>query len=156
MNYSLTPLRLMTQRRDAATAVECAFVLPVMLLVLFAMLDLSIAVVRYNALAEASRRIARAATIRGSLAPAVTGSVGPAEFDGSASVDSELVAPARDFLTTMDPALVAVKVSWPDGENSPRRRVRVEMAFQHVPLIPALFAWGPIDLHANTTMRIVN
>jgi hypothetical protein len=51
---------------------------------------------------------------------------------------------------------VSVRVSWPDGDNSPRDRVEVELTYQHEPLIPALFAWGTLDLRSATTMQIVN
>jgi hypothetical protein len=49
--------------RNAACAAESAFVLPVVLFVLFSTLDLALATIRYNALADASRRIAREAII---------------------------------------------------------------------------------------------
>jgi TadE-like protein len=144
------------RHRAGATVVECAMVLPVMFLVLFALLDLGIAAVRYNALAEASRRIARAAIIHGSLAPASTGTWGPAEYDGTAADGSAIVSPAHGVLPTMSDNLVFVRVTWPDNDNSPRDRVQVELSYRHEPLIPALFAWGPLDLRSVTTMSIVN
>ena len=131
--------------------------LPIVLVILFALLDLGIAAVRYNALADASRRIAREAIIHGSLAPARDGNMGTGRIcrhGGGRLATCQFRAgrSADDGRHTM----VSVRVSWPDGDNSPRDRVEVEMNYQHEPLIPALFAWGTLDLRSTTTMRIVN
>ena len=142
--------------RSAATVLECAFVLPIVLTMLFALLDLGIAAVRYNALAEAARRIAREVIIHGSLAPAETGTWGPTEYVGTAADSSVIVSSAKGVLPTMTDNRVSVRVSWPDGDNSPRDRVQVELRFRHEPLIPALFAWGALDLRSIATMNIVN
>lgn len=142
--------------RTGATVLECAIVLPIVLLMVFALLDLGIAAVRYNALADASRRIARQAIIHGSLAPAEIGTWGPTEFVGTAADGSQIVSSLRGVLPTMPDNLVNVRVSWPDGDNSPRDRVEVETTYQHEPLLPALFAWGTLDLRSVTTMHIVN
>jgi hypothetical protein len=146
----------MKRIRAGATMLECAFVLPIVFLLLFALLDLGIAAVRYNALADASRRIAREAIIHGSLAPAETGTWGPAEFVGTAADNSQLVSSVQGVLPTMEANLVSVRVSWLDGENSPRDRVEVELTYQHEPLLPGLFAWGTLNLQSATTMHIVN
>ena len=45
--------------RSGAAMIECAFVLLVMFVLLFGMLDLGLAVARYNALSEAARGVAR-------------------------------------------------------------------------------------------------
>lgn len=143
-------------RRRGATALECAFVLPVASFVLFSLLDLGLAAVRYNALAEASRRIAREAVIRGSLARDAVDGWGPTEFVGAAADDSPMTAIVRDLLPTMDPAQVAVRVSWLDGGNAPRDRVSVALTYHHQSLVPVLVAWDQINIEASTTMRIVN
>jgi hypothetical protein len=136
--------------------VECAMVLPVMFIILFAMLDLGLAAARYNALSDAARRIARQAIIHGSIAPAGSSIWGPAEFSGTAADGSELVRSAQNVLLAMPPNLVSVHISWPDGDNVPLHRVNVEVSFVHQPLIPKLFAWAPLNLRATATMRIVN
>jgi Flp pilus assembly protein TadG len=147
---------ILKRSRAGATVLECAFVLPIVLVMLFALLDLGIAAVRYNALAEASRRIAREAIIHGSLAPTDSETWGPTEFVGTAADSSQIVSSVRGVLPTMAGNLVSVRVSWPDGDNSPRDRVEVEMTYRHEPLIPALFAWGTLELRSATMMRIVN
>jgi len=143
-------------RRSGATVVESAIVLPILLFIIFAMLDLGLAAIRYNALAEVSRRIARAAVIHGSTAPDMVGNWGPDTYTGTAADDSEMVAAALNTTTAMPDDQVTIQISWPDGDNSPRDRVHVEVAYEHQPLLPALFPWGPFVLRSETTMRVVN
>src|SRR3954470_9725930 len=87
--------------RDGAAMLECAIALPIMLLALFALLDLGLAATRYNALADAARQIARKAIIHGSLAPAEVGSWGPTQFTGTAADNSTVVQPVHGRLPTM-------------------------------------------------------
>ena len=142
--------------RRGVTIVETAITLPVMFFVLFAILDLGIAATRYNALAEASRAIARQAVLHGSLAPDSAGSWGPAEYNGTMADSSPLVAPAHSMIPTMKDDDVSVRVTWPDNDNSPRDRVQVEVGYQHEPLIPAICPWGTLDLRSVSTMHVVN
>jgi Flp pilus assembly protein TadG len=142
--------------RDGAAILECAIALPVMLLALFALLDLGLAATRYNALAEAARQIARQAILHGSLAPAEVGGWGPTQFVGTAADSSDIVQTIHGRLPTMPEHLVNVQVTWPDHDNSARDRVQVQVTYQHHPLVPGLTAWGSIDLQSVATMRIVN
>jgi Flp pilus assembly protein TadG len=141
-------------RRSGAAALECAIVLPVALFVLFAILDLGLAAIRYNALAECARRMARQAIIRGSLAPSEHW--GPTEFVGTAADDSPIAQAISGELPTMMPQKVLVHVTWLDGDNGPHDRVRVELTFHQKSLVPVMTAWHAIDLRASTTMCIVN
>ena len=143
-------------KRWGATALECAFTLPVFLFVLFALLDLGIAAVRFNSLAEASRRIAREAILHGSLAASSVDRWGPATYSGTLADGSPLVAAAGKSIPTMLPGEVQVEVSWPDSDNSPRDRVTVDVRYSHESIVPGLFPWGPLDLRATSTMHIVN
>src|SRR3954451_11250098 len=94
--------------RNGAAMLECAIALPVMLLALFALLDLGLAATRYNALAEAARQIARQAILHGSLAPAEIGSWGPTQFVGTAADSSNIVQALHGRLPTMPENLVSV------------------------------------------------
>src|SRR5215213_8561998 len=87
--------------RDGAAMLECAIALPIMLLALFALLDLGLAATRYNALAEAARQIARQAILHGSLAPVEIGSWGPTEFVGTAADSSIIVQTVHGRPPTM-------------------------------------------------------
>jgi hypothetical protein len=142
--------------RTGSTVLECAVTLPVLFFVLFALLDLGIAATRYNALAEIARRIAREAVLHGSLAPDSSGSWGPAEHSGSLADGSAIVAPAVNMIPTMDGSDVSVIVRWIDGDNSPRDRIQVDVAYQHQPLIPGVCPWGPLSLNSTATMHVVN
>jgi Flp pilus assembly protein TadG len=143
-------------KRRGAAALECAITLPIMLLALFALLDLGLAATRYNALAEAARQIARQAIVHGSLAPAAVGSWGPTQFVGTAADSSNIVQSVHGRLPTMSENHVNIEVTWPDSDNSPRDRVQVQVTYQHQPLVPGLTLWGAIDLRSVATMRIVN
>jgi hypothetical protein len=148
------PLRVTD--RKAACAAESAFVLPVVLFVLFSILDLGLATIRYNSLADASRRIAREAIIHGSLARAEVGSWGPASFTGTAADDSPICESIRSTLPTMNRQSVSVTVTWPDADNGPRDRVIVEVTYPHQTMIPFLSSSTDIALRSLTTMNIVN
>jgi hypothetical protein len=145
-----------TQRRSGAVVLENAFVLPVTFLLIFALLDLGLAAVRFNALSEAARSVAREVILHGSMARDPLQPWGTSEFNGTAAAGEDIVRTAQAVLPTMRHDDVTVAVSWLDGDNSPRDRIRVRMTYQHQPLVPLLFAWGPLDLRAEAVMRIVN
>lgn len=145
-----------TRSRRGVALVESALTFPIVVLVLMALLDLGMAATRYNALAEVSRHIAREAIRHGSLAPDSEGTWGANRIQGSMDMDSEMVASARSKLLFMRADDVTIDVTWPDGGNAPGDRVRVEVTTWHLPLIPGLFAWGPLELRSATTMCIVN
>jgi len=149
-------LAIPRRARTGATVLECAITLPVMFLVLFALLDLGLAATRYNSLNEAARRIAREAAIHGSLAPSMSTEWGPEEYEGTGADSAEIAAVARPMLIAMAPDDVAIRVVWPDNDNSPRDAVNVELNYRHSPMLPGLFVWGDLELRAVSTMRIVN
>lgn len=142
--------------RYGATALEAAITLPVLLLILFALLDLGLAATRYNALSEIARRIAREAIWHGSLAPSAINSWGPQEYVGAIGDGNEITTIAQNMTPTMNANDVSVRVTWPDSDNTPRDRVSVEVGYEHQPLVPAICPWGTLNLSASTTMRIVN
>jgi Flp pilus assembly protein TadG len=142
--------------RRGATMIECAFALPITLILLFGMLDLGLAAARYNAISDAARRVARAAIIHGSLESNRSASWGPLEYVGTAADNSPIAITANSVLPAMQKDQVNVHVTWPDNNNSPGDRVQVEISYLHKPLLPKLFAWGPLTLRAVSTMRIVN
>jgi TadE-like protein len=145
-----------TRCRNGATVLECAITLPVMFVMLFALLDLGMAAMQYNTLAEAARRIAREAILHGSLAPAAVGTWGPNEYVGTAADNSAIVLPIHGILPTMQDDLVQVRLTWPDSDNTPRDRVQVDVSYTHTPLVPGLAVWGQLDLRSTATMHIVN
>lgn len=127
-----------------------------LLVVLFVLLDLGVAATRYNSLAEVSRRIAREVIVHGSENPGSGEPWGPDEFVGTVADSFPIVAVAKGMTPTMAENQVNVRVTWPEGDNTPRDPVQVEVRFQHQPLVPAFSLWGAIDLESVATMRIVN
>lgn len=143
------------QRRGVAI-VEGALIVTVLFLTLFTMLDLGLAVLRYNSLTEASSRVARAAIVHGENAPAQLGVWGPESYSATADDDSKVAAAARPVLVAVDPASVRVFVEWPDGHNRIDDRVRVSLQQDYQPLFSFGFIKKPITLTATSTLRIAH
>lgn len=143
--------------RWGATAVEAAIVLPIALLALFAILDLGLASLRYNTLAEAARRLARAAVVRGEETPTEIGNDwGPSPIIATADDAIDPALTIHPLLPTMEPADVSIEMTWPDATNNAGSRVRVQLKYKHQPLVPGFNPWGPIELESSSQMRIVN
>jgi Flp pilus assembly protein TadG len=142
--------------RRGVAVLECALTLPIVLVALAGLLDLGLAATQYNGLAEVSRHIAREAIRHGSLAPAMEGTWGPEEFQGTMATESEMVAGARTKLIVTEAENVEVRITWLDNSNAPGNRVMVEVSTLRQPLIRGLLVWGPLELRSSTTMTIVN
>jgi Flp pilus assembly protein TadG len=136
--------------------VESAVVLPICLLLLLGMLELSIALVRHTVMSEAARRVARAAIVHGSKATSSSGRWGPAPLQTSADSSEPSAAAVRDVLMTLDPADVSIAVNWPDGGNQPDQRVQVTVRYTHHPMISFPGLYGQLDLIGVSTMRIAH
>jgi hypothetical protein len=130
-------------------------VLGILLVLLLVILDLGLAVARYNILAATARQVAREAIVRGSLAAPELTAWGPATYSGTASDGSEIAETARRSLAAIAPADVAVTVRWPDGGNREGDHVDVELRYFHDAL-PLLGFGEGFDLQARSSMRIVH
>lgn len=145
------------RKRSGAVAVENAIVLPIALLALLVILDLGLASLRYNTLAEAARRLARAAATRGrDTPPEIGGDWGPEQIVAAASSSIDPALTIHALLPTMNPADVSIDMTWPDTTNNSRSRVRVKLNYKHQPLVPGLTPWGVLDLESSSQMRIIN
>lgn len=142
------------RRRSGTTVVECAVVLSVWLLVVFATFDLTLATFRYNTLSEAARRVARQAVVRGSMSEVEAESWGPEPYLGNAADDDPIAEMARTILPTMDPADVTISLEWLDAGNEPDHRVRVNLQYVHQPLIPFQAFANEFALRGDSVMRI--
>lgn len=145
------------KERRGATLAEAAIVLPVALLALLVILDLGLASFRYNTLAEAARRLARAAILHGDdTTPEIGIAWGPTEIvaTGADAIDPALTI--HPLLPTMKPAEVSIRMTWPDADNGSQSRVRVQLNYKHQPLVPGLTPWGALELESSSQMRIVN
>lgn len=142
-------------RRSGAAAVEGAIMLAVFLAVLFALFDLGLAVLRYNALSECARRAARAAIVRGERAPEST-QLGHETWLGNGADAHILADQVRPLMVSMSPEDVQIFAIWPDGGNQVGQKIQIELTYQHESLFPRLFGESPWELRATSTMRIVH
>lgn len=142
--------------RRGAAAIEAAIVLSVFLAALFSMLDLALATLRANSLCECARRAARLAIVRGEGATFPLSPLGPESWSGTAADDHPFAEAVRPLLTTMQPDRVRITATWLDESHQPNDRVRVQLVFEHAPLVPFVFRDRPQPLTATSTMRIVH
>jgi hypothetical protein len=140
--------------RSGTALLEGTIVLTVFLLIIFAMFDLGLAVMRQNSLAESARRLARTAIVHGDLATPEYTSWGPLQYSATADDDHEIANAVRTGLITMNPADVAIEVTWPDGDNRSGDRVIVSLEYPHRTILPSLFGGSSLNLRAESTMRV--
>lgn len=142
--------------RHGVVGVETAIVLGTFLTVVLLMLDLGLAVLRYNTISEAARRLARQAIVHGDMAPPEKAMWGPTPYHGTAGDGSQVAQTVRSILVTMEPELVTIEIQWPDGNNRPDDRVQVTLSYPHQSMLPFILAGSPITLTAVSTMYIAH
>ncbi len=147
------PTRRMRRRRGA-TLVEGAIVLSGLFVVLFGMLDLGLAVLEFNTLSEASRRLCRQAVVHGQMASPQLTSWGPATVSGTAADGSQYAQALNPELATFQLSDVKYTIAWPDGSNQYDSRVQVTVTYQYQPMMPFVFGRSAIPLQAMTTMQV--
>ena len=148
--------RLASHARRGATIVESAFVLGVLLMVLFGMFDVGLAAMRQNTLTEAARLLARSAIVHGALASTQSGVWGAGTISATGADASPPASVVRPLLPTMNPSAVSLTLRWLDGDNQPGHRVVATLSYQHQPMVPFILGSGPINLSATSTMRIAH
>ncbi len=148
----MTPLNTRNNcRRRGASLAEGAIVLAAMLVFVFGSLECGLLAARHNALAEAARRTARAASVRGEGAgPA---QLGPEMLELTADADHPLAEACRVVLPTMDPAEVHIRIEWPEG-NGLDAPVTVSLNSTHTFCAPVLRQLGSVELYGNTSKAI--
>lgn len=156
MSSTTTAQSIHKQRCRGATVIETAFVLPMLLFILFAFLDLGLAAVRQNSLRDASRQLARQAIIRGSLCPDNFSSWGPEEIQDATAQDAPYIEILQTALPTMPLDEVKIGITWPEGTNLPGDLITVEVRFDHNGILPGILPWGPLSLSSRSSMQIVN
>jgi len=140
--------------RSGVAAVEAAVVLSVFLVVLLGSLDLGLAVLKNNTLAEAARRLARAAIVRGSSSSSIHTVWGPTTYNGTANDGSQYAKVVNGVLVAVNSADVKLRLEWPDGGNDSGNRVSATVTTTYQPMIASIFGSSPYTLHASSTMRI--
>jgi Flp pilus assembly protein TadG len=142
--------------RKGAVLVESAVVLMCFLVLVLGTLDYGLAVLRYNALSEAARRLARAAIIHGEMAAPETTCWGPTSYVGNAADGSEFATTVQPALVAMSAEQVNIQLEWPDGGNRLDQRVQVTVSYEHHSAIPSIFGSSTLQLRAASLMRIVH
>ena len=138
--------------RRGVAAMEAAIVLPVALLILFAGLDVAMAIQRRTLLSECACRAGRLAIVSGQYSRT---SLGPTTWSGTAA-DSHPVANAiRPLLVTLQPASVGIVVEWPEGERQAGKRLQVRLTTRAPTIVSRLFGLEWV-LTATSTMLIAN
>jgi len=141
-------------KRRGAAIVEAAVVLGVFLTLLLGCLDLALAVLRNNALAEGARRLARTAIVRGENSSSLHTSWGPATYRGTANENTDYATAIRDALIVVNRADVQFQLEWPDGGNAAGQRVKTMLTSKYRPILTSLFGVTPYSLQATSVMRI--
>jgi Flp pilus assembly protein TadG len=146
-----------SRKREGATVVETAVALVLFVTLLLGTVDLGYGIFRHHVLTHAARKIARHASVRGSLAEPL-GTWGPdsvtAPANGSDPV-SQYIAPS---LTGWDLARVSIEVDWIDGGNEAEKgdRVRVRLSAPYEPMMTFILGSPEITLTSTTVMRIAH
>jgi Flp pilus assembly protein TadG len=144
----------LSRERRGVVAVEGAIVLSTLMLLLFVLLDLGLAVCRYNVLSATARNLARAAIVRGADAAPQLAAWGPNPYSGNAADSSAMATVAASWLATMNPGDVTMQLIWPDGDNQPNHRVTVQLGYNHQFLTSFLSLGNTVSLQAQSTMLI--
>jgi Flp pilus assembly protein TadG len=140
--------------RRGIALVEAALVLTPLLMLALGLLDLGVGLFRFHVLSEATRQLARQASVHGQYA-SVLGHWGPASYSSTASATGSIAAAVRPYLVAIDSSTVSISVEWPDGSNQIEKAVRVTLSNQFRPLITSWFG-GAVTLHAVSEMKIAH
>jgi len=133
-------LRSPRQRR-AATAVEFAFVSPVLMLFVIGLIVAGLGIFRYQEAAWLAREGARFASVRGTTYQSVTGRAAASADDVNQHVRSKAAA--------LDPNQLNITTTW-NPDNREKSLVTVTVKYQWV---PEAFLGG-IQLSSTSTMMV--
>jgi len=147
--------RRKAESRRGATTVELAVVLMVFLTIIFGMMDLSLAVLRYHVTSQSARQAARIAIIHGELAPPEQTTWGTTTVTTNLDADSEVPNAVRPYITSLDPAQTTLTLEWPDGNTRVGSKVTATVQTQYTPIITFLFS-GNFTITAQSTMQIAH
>lgn len=134
--------------------VETSLVLMVVLVIVFGLIELGLAVFRYNQVSQVARQCARQASVHGEMAPPMMNQWGPSIFSGTADGPDEIATAVRPYLGGLDPAETTLRLEWPDGDAKPESRVTVTVTTPHRPIVTFLFGSAGWTFTASSTMQI--
>ena len=143
--------------RRATTVVECAFILPVTLFLLLALIVGSMGIFRYQEVATLAREGARYASTHGYQYRQDAGLSQGTSSDWSQDVYTHAIQP---MIVALDESRVSYSCSWPDVINQPGKpdnwpgsKVDVTVSYQWLPEWSLV---GPITLTSTSSMPITN
>jgi hypothetical protein len=146
-------------RRRGAAMVETAVTILLVLMLIFAMLDLGLAVFRHQMLSFAARRAVREVIVHGEYADKL-GKWGPETVGGPgvsvSSLDHPIQALLISSLTGLNPAEVEVQIEWPEGNNKYRSPVRMSLSTTYTPMTTFILPNLSLPLTASSTMPIAH
>jgi hypothetical protein len=109
----------------------------------------------HTAMAEGSRRVARAAIVHGDRCGSL-GAWGPADVALVGNANHPAASVLREVLFAVSPAEVQLEIRWLDSDNCAGKRVQVTVRHAHQPLVPA-WGWNTgLVLQSTSTMQIAH
>jgi Flp pilus assembly protein TadG len=143
--------------RSGATAVECAFILPVTFFLLFGIVIGSMGIFRYQEVSTLARQGARYGSTHGHQYRVDAGqSIGDSTVWSQDIYDNGI----KPYLVSIDPSNLSYQCSWPDVVNQPGKpdnwpgsQVTVTVSYQW---FPELYLVGPITLTSTSSMPLTN
>jgi len=143
--------------RTAATVLECAFVLPLLLLLFAGLAIGSAGVFRYQEVATLAREGARYGSTHGYQFRKDAGLPMGVKKTWHVDIYENAIKPR---IVGLDPSKLMVTISWPDVINQPGRpdnwpgsKVEVTVRYQW---LPEAFLVGPYYLQSTSSMPITN
>src|SRR5262245_10057878 len=146
-------------RRRAGVLVEFALVYPIFLLLVLGMIDLSLAVLRYNQVSLVARNACRQAIVHGQYAPAgwKGGPWGTTKIDVPATATGIPVVDAvKPQMANFDLDQTRIVVEWPEASNHVEKNVKVTVSTPYRPMITYIFGNPSWTLQASSTMPIAH
>ena len=146
--------------RRGVVAVETAVIAMLFLTLVLGMLELSIAVFRYNIVSQGARQAARLAIVRGELAPPKLDEWGPATYTGGANSGNAVSEAIKPYLTGLDLDNTRITIEWLDGSTRIQDRVHVTIVTSHEVFLPfvanLLTSGSTFALRGDSTMQITH
>jgi Flp pilus assembly protein TadG len=126
--------------RSGAAAVEFSLTFPILMLLLYGIIELSHYAYADIALADAAKSGARYAMVRGATSP-------------QPAASSDIATYVKGQIVLLDPASVTVQtVFLPD--NNPGSAIAVKLSYPFVPFLPGLNYLSATTIKANSQMTI--
>ena len=143
------------KNRRGAAAVETAIIALLFLTLVLGMLELSIAVFRYNIVSQG----ARLAIVRGELAPPKLDEWGPATYTSGANSGNAVSEAIKPYLTGLDLDNTTITIEWLDGSTKLQARVHVTIVTSHevfLPFVANMLSSSTFALRGDSTMQIAH